>query len=294
MRTDLVVNACATFRWGTEALSIGPLPEEGLRRLGRLVGIVPTIGSVAQNHLAINLSAQGLELVERRPLLFSSVDEVVMHLARVLPWRLSTPARRHLVHAAAVVRDGAAWLVVGTNRAGKSTLTLEAWLNGAEVIGDDLVLLDAAAGTVEAAPKPLKVRLDEPCLPDRLRGMPPEDWMLGSVQRETALLLGRGLPRMAPLERAFPLGGAFLLRRDPEHGWRTEPVGNDPLIGAVLAETRISTERTLAVLHPFIALLSRGRLGALVVGEGAAAEAASVLGPAAPAEKFALPEALAS
>ncbi len=283
MSTDRLADTCATFCWGGEALSIGPLPEDSLRRLGRLVGIAPTIGSVAQKHLSINHHAQGYELVERPPALLPSAEAVVMYLARMLPRRVPTPARRHLLHGAAVVRDGAAWLVLGPGRAGKSTLALEAWLNGAELIGDDLFLLDAAAGTVEAVPKPLKVRLAEPCLPARLAHLPPEDRALGPVggEQETALLLGRGLPRMAPLETPFPLGGAFLLQRVAESGWRTEPVDKVPLIRAVLAETRVSTDRMLAVLHPFMALLQKGLLGALVVGEGAAGDAATLFWPEA-------------
>ncbi len=67
----------------------------------------------------------------------------------------------------ATVPPGRSW---GPGRAGKSTLVLEAWLNGAEVIGDDMFLLDAAAGTVAPAPKPLKVRLAEPRPPARLGG----------------------------------------------------------------------------------------------------------------------------
>jgi hypothetical protein len=277
--TDRASNTCATFRWASETLSVGPLPEDSLKRLGRLVGIAPTIGSVAQNHIAINLCDNGLRVLDHRAPLLPSLEAVVMYLARHLPQRMPTPAGHHLLHGGAVVRDGMAWAILGPGRAGKSTLVLEAWLNGAEVIGDDMFLLDAAAGTVAPAPKPLKVRLAEPCPPARLRGLPPEDCALGPVENEqdTALLLGRLLPRITPLETTIPLGGAFLLRRVPEPGWRTEPVAKVQLIQAVFAETRVSSDRALTVLHPFMDLLKNGRVQTLVVGECASAQAATML-----------------
>ena len=192
---------------------------------------------------------------------------------------MPTPAGCHLLHGGAVVRDGAAWAILGPGRSGKSTLVLETWLNGAEVIGDDMFLLDAATGMVAPAPKPLKVRLAGPRLPAGLMGLPPEDCALGPVEneQETALLLGRLLPRIVPMETAIPLGGAFLLRRVSEPGWRTEPVAKIQLIQTVFAETRVSSDRALTVLHPFLELLKNGRVQTLVVGEGASAQVATML-----------------
>lgn len=275
-------------------MSIGPLPRARLLQIGRLVGIAPTHGRVAGNHYAVSKVAGGYELGDRQAARFDSLHALSLHLARLVARRLPLPAGRLLVHGAAVVRAGAAWLLLGPGWSGKSTLTLEAWLRGVEVIGDDMLLLDPLAGTVEAMPKPMKVRLAAARVPDRLKHVPARHRAMGSAgqEREKLILLGRGLPGMAALGRPVPLGGAFLLRRHAGPGWWTEPVAKPALVEAVLGEVRARPEARLLALKPFFLLLREGAVQALVVGEGAAGEAASVL--EAPAGGAATPSPLSA
>jgi hypothetical protein len=68
------------------------------------------------------------------------LDVVEGLVAVALAWILA-PRARYLVHGAAVARDGAALLVLGESRAGKSTLAAAALEAGWAVLSDDQVVL---------------------------------------------------------------------------------------------------------------------------------------------------------
>jgi hypothetical protein len=80
----------------------------------------------------------------------------LMNLLRAgLAWRL--PARgAALLHAAGIVVDGRAFLLVGAEGSGKSTWALLGEQAGATVLSDDLVLVDGGAGPLEALGSPLR------------------------------------------------------------------------------------------------------------------------------------------
>ncbi len=72
-----------------------------------------------------------------------------------LAWRL--PSRGGaLVHAAGIVLDGRAFLLVGAAGSGKSTFAALAESAGARILSDDLVLIDGAGGTIEALGAPTR------------------------------------------------------------------------------------------------------------------------------------------
>lgn len=61
-----------------------------------------------------------------------------------------------LLHAAGIVVDGRAFLLIGPEGAGKSTFALTAREGGAEVISDDAVILDGARGRLELLGSPMR------------------------------------------------------------------------------------------------------------------------------------------
>ncbi|TQN37946.1 hypothetical protein FHU33_4619 [Blastococcus colisei] len=65
---------------------------------------------------------------------------------------------RDAFHAGAVVRDGGAWAVLGDKGQGKSSLLALLALRGAEVLSDDLVVLDD--GKVHRGPRCIDLRAD--------------------------------------------------------------------------------------------------------------------------------------
>lgn len=81
------------------------------------------------------------------PMRARRASELIFHAARNLAlWRRG-PRFAPMLHASAVVFDGAAWLFLGGKGAGKSTLFVEAVLrHGARPLANDRVLLDAEDG----------------------------------------------------------------------------------------------------------------------------------------------------
>lgn len=78
-------------------------------------------------------------------------------LGAAFAWR--APSRGTLVlHAAGIVLDGRAFVLAGAEGAGKTTFARVAAEAGAGVLGDDLVVVRAAEGGVEAVGSPLRSR----------------------------------------------------------------------------------------------------------------------------------------
>ncbi len=76
-------------------------------------------------------------------------------LGAAFAWR--APSRGTLVlHAAGIVLDGRAFVLAGAEGAGKTTFARVAAEAGAGVLGDDLVVVRAAEGAVEAVGSPLR------------------------------------------------------------------------------------------------------------------------------------------
>lgn len=73
------------------------------------------------------------------------VAERAAPLLRPLRWSLATRGIE-VVHAAAVAAEGRALLIAGRGGAGKSTLAVAALAAGLELLGEDYVAVDAAAG----------------------------------------------------------------------------------------------------------------------------------------------------
>ena len=74
-----------------------------------------------------------------------------------IAWRL--PRRgAALLHAAGIVLGGRAFVLVGGEGTGKTTWAKHAQAAGAEVLGDDLVLVDRSAGTWEALASPFRAQ----------------------------------------------------------------------------------------------------------------------------------------
>jgi hypothetical protein len=63
-----------------------------------------------------------------------------------------------IVHGALIVREGRGVLLAGRGEAGKSTLACALWDRGAALLGDDMAILDIAAGTARPAPRRVSLR----------------------------------------------------------------------------------------------------------------------------------------
>ena len=103
---------------------------------------------------------------------------------------------REVLHAGAVVVDGAAWALAGPNQAGKSTLLATLAALGLPVLTDDLLVLDGA--TAFAGPRCADLRDASP-----VAGLPPPRPVRGGERWRVML---------PPAPASAPLTGCLFLR----------------------------------------------------------------------------------
>ncbi len=178
------------------------------------------------------------------------------------------------LHAGAIAVGNSAHLVLGAGRVGKSTLILEAWLAGQTVLGDDRLVIDATGGGVLAVPKPVKIRLGGRALPSRLGPrLLGEAYTFGHLAGEARLMLHRSLPGMAPVGRAYEIGGVHILRRAGGRRSSKRPATRYEAITALLEQSFAGSYSNLGVLRPFAAALREQRIDILEVGDNDLARA---------------------
>ena len=102
---------------------------------------------------------------------------------------------RDVLHAGAVVLDGVAWAIAGSNEVGKSTLLAALAASGQPVLSDDLLVLEE--GTAFAGPRCADLREST-----RVRGLPPPRPVRGG-ERWRVLL--------PPAPASAPLAGLVFL-----------------------------------------------------------------------------------
>jgi hypothetical protein len=187
---------------------------------------------------------------------------------------------RVLVHGSAMVVDGRAALCVGAERAGKSWLAFAAWRAGLTVIGDDMIALHPGEGTAAAFPRPLKLRVTELCFASELteRGSGGQ-MVLGRVDGELRLAIGRRLPGMAHLAAHYPVSHLFFLSR-LEAGPSTVVALADPrqAVALLTAATAIGgSPPDLRVVSLLKGLWDGGRVARLGLGPDDAGGALTLL-----------------
>jgi hypothetical protein len=178
------------------------------------------------------------------------------------------------LHGGAIARDGGVDLFIGDRTSGKSSLALACWLDGHELLGDDWLVVHPEDGMVEAAPKPMRIRLPEGALPDRLAALAANGGHVGWIIDERSLLIGRNQPGVAPLDRRYPIRSLTMLTRTgPGGATRLRPMEKAGLVIALIRQTHLIKETPLSVLRPFETLLQNGRVWRLEIGDGSQDEA---------------------
>ncbi|WP_298126291.1 hypothetical protein [Brevundimonas sp.] len=258
-----------SFRNRTVSLSAAD-PAAG-RRLASLLGLRAAPPGPADHLLMLRETARGLEIQSDDNVRHVvDLDAAIASLAQSIPYWLLPHQVSHVLHAGAIVVDGLAHLFMGPGYAGKSTLALEAWLMGHEVMGDDYLILDPATLTVRAAPKPIKVRRPSRSLPVRLEPvLAPDHYCMGRLGEEWALLLGRQLPRQTPLESELPIGSVHFLQRVDGATVASRPVRASEFYQLIFHQLVTAPLDNLDVPRSFAPLLAGGRIFSLGVGTDA-------------------------
>ena len=179
----------------------------------------------------------------------------------LLPFKSS-----YILHGGAFIADGKCHLFIGPGHIGKSTLALEAWRKGYDIVGDDYLLLDLKTTTVGAVPKPLKLRLAGGVLPERLEEIvAPRDYCLGYA-RDWTLVLSRSLPRMTALHRKVPIASIQLLVRTADKTSSCNPVDKHQFLQSIYQQLIAAPRNNLDIFKCLSPVFRDGRVSALHIG----------------------------
>jgi hypothetical protein len=161
-----------------------PLTAEPLRPSPRAGAVA---FSVPEGTICVRQDGRGiieLNRVGAQERCYAAMNLILAALGHALPARDGA-----VLHAAAILVDGAAFLLVGPAGAGKSTFARTAERAGAGYVSDDVVVVDASAERVELLGVPFRA--------DAARPIGPGRWPL----------CGLLFPRHGPRPRLAPIGG---------------------------------------------------------------------------------------
>ena len=268
--------------WTTHALEL-----RGAHKLARWRASVPLTSDPNTIRVAVDVHGPlGLTLVQ------SYIVEPLVSLAAVRAGSVLLPS-------AAIARGGAALLLLGRSRSGKSSLAARALAAGLRILGDDQVLIDPDG---QCLPFPRRLRL----YPDLARTAPAAFAALPSSARGELTVLGgvRSLTRgfVAPPLRvsastvgtgcgacSLPIGEVIVIRRAPVDVLSFENLEPSELRAEVhdtLLGQRSKLFRQTALGDVFSALLAKEQ--AIISRALAAAPARRVLVPNAWSAEYAI------
>ena len=161
--------------------------------------------------------------------------------------RLLLGQGRFLLHAAAIRRDEEALLVVGDSGTGKSSLAYAAHLAGWRVLGDDMVVVEARGGALQARGIP-RVPTVPGDVADGVRGEP-----LPNDPRARLELVEFELD-----QRAAPIAGVLICRHDAGDGRLARATATEAVEALVPALVLSALPRPVTRWFPLAARLARG------------------------------------
>jgi hypothetical protein len=269
----------ARFSFMDRSVALSTHDASVIATLSALLDLPVEADGPADYSIAVREEAGGVAVVtkyECKP--YDTLSGAVVALAQAIPYFLLPYAPGYVVHGGAFIADGKAHLFLGPGHVGKSTIALEAWLMGYEVLGDDYLWLDLTTATVQAVPKPLKLRRSDNSLPERLnKVLAPESYCLGHTEDLWALILSRGLPRMAPLHQTFPIGGIHLLERSGDTTSACRPAEKHRFVRSIFEQLAKAPRNDLDIVRCLSAIFRDGRVTALRVGHNATAAAVTAM-----------------
>lgn len=198
----------------------------------------------------------------------ADLDDLLLLLLAQMSQLFAQRTRYLLLHAAACAQGEAAVLFAGPSRVGKSTLMLAAWRAGHTLLADDLLAVDPETRQAMTFPKAMKPRLAERRLPTPAERLPGTQRLVGELNGEYRLLLGRGLPGMAAHDQSFRLGRLYLVARAASGPSRVATLERDTALRGLLAQ--VLTTRGAAPMEGVRLLKdwwSRGEVQRLWLGE---------------------------
>jgi hypothetical protein len=267
----------ARFQWRGHFVSM-QAPQPVIERVAKLSGLEYSTGCAVEGW---HVEAEKHRLLlpgEHGDYPCETPGDLLVTAALMVPALILWKADLPTLHAATIVKDGQADLLLGPGSVGKTTLALEAWIAGWQVVGDDVVLVDPASGMIEAMPKPMKIRQQDAVLPARLLDRVSEaDWAAGRILDEHVVILGRGLRGMAPLGERYPVSRLLLLERSEDSQTSLLPADKYTAIAAIMEQRLATSKQGLELLTGLRGLVAERRVFRLQVGRGNPASALSFI-----------------
>ena len=161
--------------------------------------------NVVDGHLAMVLSTDGRSL--HVDYLQSTHGDLIAHLIvdHALARALSLHGRT-VLHATCVVDRGRTYGFLGSTGMGKSTLAMSFVADGAMLVADDCLVIDATPGQpIMVLPTYSSARL----LPDSLAAFPE------LLAKSSGMTVGKSRVLTRPISQPVALDALFVLRRDP-------------------------------------------------------------------------------
>ncbi len=169
--------------------------------------------------------------------------------------------RQLVVHAGGFIAEGGAVVCLGAPKAGKSSLSFAAWRRGFEVLGDDRICLDPAAGRASVYPKCLKIRLDGDAPPaDMAELVKQGNAFVGALGDDRRLVLSRRLPGFAGYDAAPPLRALVCIERIDQGRSRLDAVPVVDVLDDVLTQAMFADRSPMDLVRLVKAHAPGGRL----------------------------------
>lgn len=200
---------------------------------------------------------------------FDTYEALLAWLALTVSDELGRRSTAVLLHSASFLVEGVVTLVCGQPFSGKSTTALLALNAGLHLLGDDIVHLHPQPGTVQACPRPLKLRR----LPSSLDLLPHQSLLDQSLpatlDNEPSWLIPRHEACMAPVGPIWPVGRIFHLTRSDTPGFDVQRLSPSDALPALAAQVRCHAAPSDPRIPP--ALLPLSNLPNFLVRVGPAA-----------------------
>jgi len=241
--------------------------ERAAHLIGLSVEISDNAGSVPPDITAFQQGREYVLQTSRKIWKTEKKRDFLVYFVTLISAHYLPSCTETVLHAGAIIVDEEAVVFSGVARAGKSAICLNAWQQGFHVIGDDWIMLGGSNCEVQIFPKPIRPRLPDLKMPRELHDlpMPTRDYLLGSLNGEFRLILGRRLKNMVSTGVSFPVRSLFLIER----GDRTErlTVSRNNLLKTMLEQVMSTHSSPLRILPFLERLWNEERVYRLSVGE---------------------------
>ena len=278
MRESSIHRANLSFMGQSVALSADHVSI--ISKLAALFGLPVMDHGPADHSITLRRDADGFVVDTSHGLheRHETLSDVIVALAMTIPVMLLPFKANYIMHGGAFVANGKCHLFIGPGHIGKSTLALEAWRRGYEILGDDYLLLDLSTTTVRAVPKPLKLRLADGTLPECLEKIiTPRDYCLGYAWGSWTLILSRGLPRMTALQHKVPIASIHLLMRTTDRTSCCSPAHKHQFFRSIYEQLVAAPRNNLDIFKCLSPMFRDGHVSTLHIGENATAAAVEAI-----------------